>query len=207
MQTKKQRSADTADTADSDDAEEEFQVEHIVDTREEAKATQFRVMWEGYPDATATWEPEEHVQDTAALDRYLKLCKYRKLLLAEHKQRKPCSTRARNSSAAEPEGEPELSSVEEAIAKSSYCVAKAGGAGLGVFALETIPAGSFLWMYEGKRMRTGDRNASLAARYIARQGGDIRYCFRCEGGVTIDASQGGNDSRFVNHFEGGCVGV
>ena len=36
--------ADTADT-DSDDAEEEFQVEHIVDAREEAKATQFRVMW------------------------------------------------------------------------------------------------------------------------------------------------------------------
>jgi SET domain-containing protein len=96
----------------------------------------------------------------------------------------------------------ELSSVEEAIAKSSYCVAKAGGAGLGVFALEIIPAGSFLWMYAGKRMRTGDRNAGQAARYIAKQGGDIRYCFRCEDGVTIDASQGGNDSRFVNHFEG-----
>ena len=95
-----------------------------------------------------------------------------------------------------------LSSVEEAIAKSSYCVAKADGAGLGVFALETIPAGSFLWMYAGTRMRTGDRNASQAARYIASQGGDIRYCFRCEGGVTIDASQGGNDSRFVNHYEG-----
>ena len=194
MQNKRQRSARTADTADTDSntTEDEFQVEHIVDTREEAKATQFRVMWEGYPDAT--WGPEEHVQDTAALDRYLKLCKYRKLLLAEHKQRKPCSTRS--------EGEPELSSVEEVIAKSSYCVAKAGGAGLGVFALETIPAGSFLWMYEGKCMRTGDRDASQAALFIVRQGGDIRYCFRCEGGVTIDASQGENDSRFVNHFEG-----
>ena len=144
------------------------------------------------------------MQDTAALNRYLK---YRKLLQVEHKQRKPHSTRARNSSASEPEGEPELSSVEEAVAKSSYCVAKAGGAGLGVFALETIPAGSFLWMYEGKRMRTGDRNAGQAARYIAKQGGDIRYCFRCEGGVTIDASQGGNDSRFVNHYEGVCVCV
>ena len=165
VKTKKQRNArkaDTTDTADtdSDDAEEEFKVEHIVDTRKEAKATQFRVMWEGYPDAT---EPEEHVQDTAALDRYLKLCKYRKLLLAKHKQRKPCSTRACNWSSSEPENEPKLSSVEEAIAKSSYCVAKAGGAGLGVFALETIPAGSFLWMYAG--------------------------------GLTIDASQGGNDSR------------
>jgi hypothetical protein len=86
-------------------------------------------------------------------------------------------------------------------------VAKAGGAGLGVFALETIPAGSFLWMYEGKRMRTGDRDESQAARFIARQGGDIRYCVGCEGGVTIDASQGGNDSRFVNHFEGAWVCV
>ena len=101
----------------------------------------------------------------------LKLCNYRKLLLAEHKQRKPRTTQARNLSASEPEGELELSPVEEAIAKNSYCVAKAGGAGLGVFALKNIPAGSFLWMYEGKRMRTGDRNANQAARYIARQGG------------------------------------
>ena len=62
-----------------------------------------------------------------------------------------------------------------------------------------------MWMYEGKRMRTGDRDASQAARYIASQGGDIRYCFQWEGGVTIDASRGGNDSRFVNHFEGTCV--
>jgi len=180
-------------------------VEHIVDMRGEAKARQFRVMWEGYSVAVATWEPEEHVQDTAALDRYLKLCKYRKQLLAEHKQTKPRLTRARNHSSSDLESKPELSSVEETIAKSSYCVAKAGGAGLGVFAQETIPAGSFLWLYEGKRMRTGDRDASQAARFIARQGGDIRYCFRCENGVTIDASQCGNDSRFVNHFEGGCV--
>jgi SET domain-containing protein len=148
------------------------------------------------------------VQDTAALDRYLKLCKYRKLLLlAKNKQREVHSTRARNSSPSEPEGKPELSSVEKAIAKSSYCVAEVGAAGLGVFALETIPAGSFLWMYEGKRMRTGDRNESQAARFIARQGGDIRYCVGCEGGVVIDASQGGNDSRFVNHFEGAWGGV
>ena len=133
MQTKKRRSARTADTADSansadaagtdsDDAEEEFQVEHIVDTREEAKATQFRVMWEGYPDAT--WEPEEHVQDTAALDRYLKLCKYRKLLLV--KLRKPCSPRARNLSPSEQEGEPELSSVEEVIAEEQLLRGEGG---------------------------------------------------------------------------------
>ena len=54
--------------------------------------------------------------------------------------------------------------MEEAISKSSYCVAKVGGAGLGVFALETIPAGSFLWVFAGKRMRTGDRDALATLR-------------------------------------------
>ena len=76
MQPKKQRNAQnfTADTTNSDDPEKEFQVEHIVDMREEAKAMQFRVMWEGYP--AATWEPEEHAQDTATLDRYAEVLLY-----------------------------------------------------------------------------------------------------------------------------------
>ena len=95
-----------------------------------------------------------------------------------------------------------LSRREVAIAQSKYCVARAGAAGLGVFALAKIPAGTFLWMYAGKRMRTGNRGAGAAARYIEKQGGDISYCYLCQGGVTIDASLGGNDSRFINHYEG-----
>ena len=63
---------------DDSSSEEEFQVAHIVDTRTTGKArsTQFLVMWEGYPEPT--WEPEEHVQDTCALVRYLKLVHCRK---------------------------------------------------------------------------------------------------------------------------------
>ena len=85
-------------------------------------------------------------------------------------------------------------------------MARAGDAGLGVFALDKIRAGTFLWMYAGKRMRTGNRVAGTMVRYIKKQGGDICYCYLCQGGVTIDASQGGNDSRFVNHYEGGWGG-
>ena len=95
-----------------------------------------------------------------------------------------------------------LSQLEVPIARSKYCVARAGDAGLGVFALDKIPTGTFLWMYAGKRMRTGNRVAGTMVRYIKKQGGDICYCYLCQGGVTIDASQGGNDSRFVNHYEG-----
>ena len=79
-------------------------------------------------------------------------------------------------------------------------MATAGAAGLGVFALDKIPTGTFLWMYAGKR--TGNRGGGAVLRYIEKQGGDICYCYLCQGGVTIDASQGGIVSRFVNHYEG-----
>jgi len=183
---------------DDSSSEEEFQVAHIVDTRTTGKArsTQFLVMWEGYPEPT--WEPDDHVQGTSALGRYLKLCKYREVKAAG----KASTCGAGRGASTEEEGALKLSQREVPIARSKYCVARAGAAGLGVFALDTIGAGTFLWMYAGERMRTGNRGGGAVVRYIKKQGGDIRYCYLCQGGVTIDASQGGNDSRFVNHYEG-----
>jgi hypothetical protein len=194
MASKRKRSDDNSSS------EEEFKVAHIVDTRTtgqvKARSTQFLVMWEGYPEPT--WEPQEHVQDTCALGRYLELCKYREVKAIG----KASACRAGRGASTEEEGAPKLSRREMPIARSKYCVARAGDAGLGVFALETIRAGTFLWMYAGKRMCTGNRSGGAVLRYIKKQGGDIHYCYLCQGGVTIDASQGGNDSRFVNHYEG-----
>ena len=189
MASKRKRSDDEGSSG------EEFKVAHIVDKRTRRGKVQFRVIWEGFLERT--WEPEQNVQDTCALDRYLK---FREL-------RKAPSTASvrihdRRGASTEEEGELELSRREVPIAQSKYCVAKAGEFGLGVFALDKIPAGTFLWMYAGKRMRTGNRVAGAMVRYIKKQGGDICYCYLCQGGVTIDASQGGNDSRFVNHYEG-----
>ena len=110
--------------------------------------------------------------------------------------------RAGRGASTEEEDAPKLSRREMPISRSKYCVARAGDAGLGVFALSRISAGTFLWMYAGKRMRTGNRDDDELIRYIDQQGGDISYCYLCQGGVTIDASLGGNDSRFVNHYEG-----
>ena len=194
MTSKRKRSDDEGSS------EEEFQVAHIVDMKTTGKAkarsTHFLVMWEGYPEPT--WEPEEHVQDTCALGRYLKLCKWRKVKAAG----KAPACRAGLGASIEEGGALNLSRREVPIAESKYCVARAEDAGLGVFALDKIPAGTFLWMYAGKRMRTGNRGGGAVLRYIKKQGGDICYCYLCQGGVTIDASQGGNDSRFVNHYEG-----
>ena len=174
---------------------EEFKVAHIVDKRTRRGKIQFRVIWEGFLERT--WEPEKNVQDTCALDRYLKFCEFRKAPST-------ASVRIhdRRGASTEEEGELELSRREVPIAQSKYCVAKAGEFGLGVFALDRIPAGTFLWMYAGGRMRTGNRDGDELIRYIDQQGGDISYCYLCQGGVTIDGSQGGNDSRFVNHYEG-----
>ena len=195
MTSKRKRSDDEGSS------EEEFQVAHIVDTRTTGKAkagsTQFLVMWEGFP--KLTWEPKEQVQDTCAFGRYLKLVKCRKVQTTG----KASACGAGRGASSEEEGALKLSQLEVPIARSKYCVARAGDAGLGVFALDKIPAGTFLWMYAGKRMRTGNRVAGTMVRYIKKQGGDICYCYLCQGGVTIDASQGGNDSRFVNHYEGG----
>lgn len=63
---------DAEEESKSDDEEEEFLVEKIIDSRYvQTSRTKFRleyrVVWAG---GARTWEPEENVNDTEALDKY-----------------------------------------------------------------------------------------------------------------------------------------
>ena len=66
--------------------------------------------------------------------------------------------------------------------------------GLGGFALVTIPQGTRIAEYVGERMT----EAEVDARYADRDT-DHTFIFHVEGDVYVDASVGGNDSRFINH--------
>jgi hypothetical protein len=49
----------------------EYEVEEIRMEKRVGKGKAYLVKWKGYPEEECTWEPEEHVADTAAMDRYL----------------------------------------------------------------------------------------------------------------------------------------
>ena len=51
----------------------EYEVEEIRMEKQvgRSKAKSYLVKWKGYPEEECTWEPEEHVADTAAMNRYL----------------------------------------------------------------------------------------------------------------------------------------
>jgi hypothetical protein len=53
------------------DGHQEWQVEKILDDRLYYRKHQYLVKWTGWPDSDNTWEPEEHVADTTALEHYL----------------------------------------------------------------------------------------------------------------------------------------
>ncbi|KAI0996871.1 hypothetical protein K3495_g11310, partial [Podosphaera aphanis] len=57
-----------ADDADEDHAVGEYIVEKIVDHRLLKNKWEVAVKWEGYP--APTWEPLEHLEDTAAIEEY-----------------------------------------------------------------------------------------------------------------------------------------
>ena len=60
------------------DGEENWVVRAIVDSRKnnrkKRKPTKYLVLWEGYPDEEATWEPYENIKGTAdeALEEFKK---------------------------------------------------------------------------------------------------------------------------------------
>ncbi|QHJ00751.1 SET domain-containing protein-lysine N-methyltransferase [Xylophilus rhododendri] len=64
--------------------------------------------------------------------------------------------------------------------------------GLGVFAAKTLPKGSTLGFYDGRR---------YTARQIARITWDekLTYLFGLSDGTTIDGGNGGNATRHLNH--------
>ena len=55
-----------------DTDEEEYLVEEILEERGEAGSKEFLVKWDGFDDADDnTWEPLQHVEDTAAYEKWL----------------------------------------------------------------------------------------------------------------------------------------
>jgi hypothetical protein len=66
--------------------------------------------------------------------------------------------------------------------------------GLGGFAIRKIDRGTRIAEYTGERMT----EAEVDERY-ADQPDDHTFIFHVEGDVYVDASRGGNDSRFINH--------
>jgi Chromo (CHRromatin Organisation MOdifier) domain len=48
----------------------EYLVETILDSRKLRKKTQYLVKWKGYPIYESTWEPEENVQGSEAIEDF-----------------------------------------------------------------------------------------------------------------------------------------
>jgi len=53
------------------DGEPEYTIQEIVRDRKRGRGTEYMVQWKGWPIEEATWEPEETVGETEALDVYL----------------------------------------------------------------------------------------------------------------------------------------
>ena len=72
--------------------------------------------------------------------------------------------------------------------------------GLGVFAAAAFARRSLVGIYAGRRRHAGER-------MTARDDG-VTYLFGLSDGATIDGSDGGNDTRFINHScHPNCVAV
>jgi SET domain-containing protein len=67
--------------------------------------------------------------------------------------------------------------------------------GLGVFAMEPIPAGVRLIEYSGERLSPQEADA----RYPDSDDRHHTYLFAIDDDIVIDAAVGGNDARFINH--------
>ena len=53
------------------DGEPEYTIQEIVRDRKRGRGTEYLVQWKGWPNEEATWEPEEAVKETEALNTYL----------------------------------------------------------------------------------------------------------------------------------------
>ncbi len=71
-------------------------------------------------------------------------------------------------------------------------VAQSGVHGLGVFAVKSMRAGTFLGVYEGRRYTA----EQMAARTWDDQ---LTYLFMLSNDETIDGAEGGNATRHLNH--------
>lgn len=75
-----------------------------------------------------------------------------------------------------------------------FAVRNSGIHGKGVFALTRIPAGSRLIEYTGERLS----EAEVDKRY-ANDDSPHTFLFALDDGMVIDATEGGNSARWINH--------
>ena len=52
------------------DGEEEFTIDHIAAHRPRGRSFEYLVRWAGYPVEYNTWEPQKHLCETEAFERY-----------------------------------------------------------------------------------------------------------------------------------------
>jgi SET domain-containing protein len=67
--------------------------------------------------------------------------------------------------------------------------------GLGAFAVRAIREGTRIAEYVGERLNT----AEVDARYGGEEKHTHTFLFRVDDDTYVDASRGGNESRFINH--------
>lgn len=80
------------------------------------------------------------------------------------------------------------------IKRRRFAARNSGIHGKGVFALTRIPAGVRLIEYTGERLT----EAQVDKRY-AKDDNPHTFLFALDGGMVIDATKGGNSSRWINH--------
>ncbi len=75
-----------------------------------------------------------------------------------------------------------------------FVVRNSGIHGKGVFALARIPAGTRLIEYKGERL-----TEKQVDRRYAKDDSPHTFLFALDDGMVIDASNGGNSARWINH--------
>ena len=174
-----------------------FDVKSILAKRTTARGIEYHVRWAGHSSEHDTWEPAANLNCNTRLAQFEKR--------TTNKEPEPSSTRSqvlREASSLGKRKGPHASGTEHSKQprkrRQLYSVRLCPDrrCGRGVFAFVDIPANTFLFEYAGERVDPKD---------IRRHKGDIRYFWLLTDGVTIDASQAGNASRFINHYEGVCT--
>ena len=175
--------------------EEVFEVESILDKHTTAGNTgaEFLIRWVGYGSDDDTWEPEHNLNCKALLAKFEKRIPHGEPLQEASPMASAVGKRKRSLASRVAEAHKKSPSKQRTRPGYSVRMCSDRRFGRGVFALADIPADTFLFEYTGER---------VAPKDIKRHGGDVRYFWSLSDGTTVDSSNGGNASRYLNHFKG-----
>jgi transposase InsO family protein len=63
----------TPQADDAVDQQDGYEVDYIIEHEETDSGMMYKIKWKGYDVKEATWEPEEHINDIATVERYFRL--------------------------------------------------------------------------------------------------------------------------------------